>query len=171
MRRGFVILLLLFVSGHAAAAQEGTHVRVRLKSGEELVGRILRKEPESLTFAAEAGNQVNIRELANSEIESVTRITNLLRTSNVAEFARRLPPGAAVRLQLASEEKLEGKFLRVTGQDLDLDLSRGREMAFRLVPFSGIRQIQMKAPRSGRPAILALAPTLIFLGLRVAQAF
>ena len=53
MQKRFVTLFFLFVLSHAAEAQEplrqmteGTHVRVRLKNGEELVGRILRKGPD-----------------------------------------------------------------------------------------------------------------------------
>jgi hypothetical protein len=89
----------------------------------------------------------------------------------VSEFARRLPPGAAVQLRLANGEKVEGKLLRANAQDLELDLTRGSQMQFRLVAYSDIRQIQMKSPRTAGPHILAVAPTLVFLALRVASAF
>ena len=177
MQKRFVTLFLLLVCSHAAAQDplrqfsEGTHVRVRLKTGEELVGRILRKEPENVVFAAEAGNQVTIRELANSDIDSVIRASGLVRLSTVAEFTRRLPPGSLVRLQLVNGEKLEGKFLRSSPQDLELDLSRAGQITLRWVAYNEIRQIQMKSPRTGRPAFLATAPALIFLALRVARAF
>jgi len=53
----FITLSVLFALCVFAEAQDpvrpvanGAHVRVRLKSGEELVGRVLRKEPESLTL-------------------------------------------------------------------------------------------------------------------------
>ncbi len=149
---------------------EGTHVKVRLKSGEEMVGRILRKDPEGLTLAAEAGNQINIRELANAEIDTISRTVSLQRPGTVAEFARRVPPGATVQLRLVNGEKLVGKLLRVSAQDLELDLSRAGQMQLRLLAYSEIRQIQTKAPRSSR-RFLTAAPTLIFLALRVAQAF
>lgn len=149
---------------------EGAHVKVRLKTGEEMVGRILRKEPEGLVLAAEAGNQVTIRELANSAIESISRTIPLQRLSSISEFARRLPPGAGVQLRLVNGEKLEGKLLRSSAQDLELDLSRAGKMELRLVAYSEIRQIQMKGSRSG-PRLLASAPMLIYLALRVARAF
>jgi small nuclear ribonucleoprotein (snRNP)-like protein len=174
----FIALSVLFtLCAHAVAAEdpvrpvtEGTHVRVRLKTGEEMVGRILRKEPEGLTLAAEAGNQINIRDLANADIDSITPTVSLQRLNTISEFARRLPPGAAVQIRLVNGQKLEGKLLRVSARDLELDLTRGSQMQYRLVAYSEIRQIQMKAPRSGRP-LLAAAPTLIYLALRVASAF
>jgi hypothetical protein len=51
-----------------------------------------------------------------------------------------------------------------------LDLSRANQMSLRLVPFSEIRQIQMKGPR-GRPRILAAVPALLYVAVMAARAF
>ena len=175
----FIALSVLYgLCVYTAAAQdpvrpvdEKVPVRVRLKSGEEMVGRILRKEPQALVLAAEVGNQVTIRELANADIETITPAFGLRRSSNVSEFARRIAPGARVQLRLVNGEKLEGKLLRPSAQDLELDLTRGKQMELRLVAYSEIRQIQVKGPRTSGPRLLAVAPTLVYLALRVASVF
>ena len=172
----FVMSVLFALSINLAAQDplrplaDRTQVRVRLKSGEELTGRIIRKEAEGIVFAAEAGNQVNIRDLANADIDTITPTVALQRLNSVSEFARRLPPGAGVQLRLVNGEKLQGRLLRTSAQDLELDLSRNGKIEMRLVAYSEIRQVQMKAPRSA-PRILASAPMLIYLGLRLAGAF
>lgn len=174
----FVVLsVLLVLSAGASPVQdpvrpvsEGAHVKVRLKTGEEMVGRVLRKEPEGIVLAAEAGNQVNIRELANADIDSITRTIPANRPNTVSDFARRLPPGATVQLRLVNGEKLQGRLLRSSAQDLELDLSRNGKMELRMVAYNEIRQVQVKAPRS-TPRILASAPMLIYLGLRLAGTF
>ena len=172
-----MVLSILFVLCASAAQDparpidEKATVRVRLKTGEELVGRILRKESQGIVLAAEAGNQVTIRELANADIETITSAFGLRRLSNVSEFAHHISPGARVRLGLVNGEKLEGKLLRTSALDLELDLTRGRQRELRLVAYSEIRQIQLKEPRSSGPHLLAVAPSLIYLALRVASAF
>lgn len=121
-------------------------------------------------LAAEAGNQVNIRELANADIDSITRTIPLSRPNTVSDFVRRVPPDATLQLRLVNGEKLQGRLLRASAQDLELDLSRNGKTELRMVAYNEVRQIQVKPPRS-TPRILASAPMLIYLGLKLARTF